>query len=242
MFQLYDRQLIAAKKQLGSLGEVKSSADAWPLSESEELILKKDMAFEFGGNKVAAVSGIMFTTLENLIPETAAFLKEDYSLQKDLETEESINYARFVFVRLNEEIINDYDSQKLYALFRKLEYIRYHIFPEGFAIRASTSQHKEIVRISKKAVEKGFALDKIAQDFIQSYLKVPEVAAVEIHFVALVEKNPVFDEFKKLSLEAQEITESLNVIFKGLKMDCSTCDQKIICDQIEGMKELHGKV
>jgi hypothetical protein len=37
------------------------------------------------------------------------------------------------------------------------------------------------------------------------------------------------------------ITDSLNHIYENLKMDCSVCGQKAICDEVEGLKEMHMK-
>ena len=38
-----------------------------------------------------------------------------------------------------------------------------------------------------------------------------------------------------------EITKTLNHIMQGINFDCSACNLKPICDEVEGMRELHFK-
>jgi hypothetical protein len=38
-----------------------------------------------------------------------------------------------------------------------------------------------------------------------------------------------------------KITLTLNHIMDGLATDCSVCSFKQVCDEVEGMKELHFK-
>lgn len=39
--------------------------------------------------------------------------------------------------------------------------------------------------------------------------------------------------------KAHDITDTLTHILEGLSTDCSVCALKDICDEVEGMKELH---
>lgn len=217
-------------------------AKFWPKAQSEELILKSDMSFELGGNNAEAISGILFTTSDKNIPSNQIFIsgKELTELNTLSESEkEEINYARIVVVCLKEEAIKDKTTQQLYAIFRKLDYIRFHAFIKGFALRISSVQHREVVRVSKEAIKNNISLEQVGATFIQAYSELPEVASVHIYFATSPQKDPLFKELSNISQKANQITESLNEIFQGLKMDCSTCGQKAICDEIDGMKELH---
>lgn len=245
MIQQYDNLIIQAKElffnSFSSIKEVSSTA--WKMIPEEELILPSDAAFELGGNGAFAVSGTFFTT--NLTKGTGTNVvvcDEVFNSANSFSLDSSINYAKFVFINLKKESVENKDSQQLYALFRKLEYVRYHAFLNGFSIRISSSQHREVSRVSKVAVQNGISLASIACAFSQAYSAVSEVESVQIYIVAkqkLESDSKIFAELQALALKSEEITDSLNVIFKGLKMDCSTCGQKELCDEIDGLKDLH---
>lgn len=241
MIEQYDKLISQVQSDFESLHpEFFFSATPWPLSAQDQIILRADMAFELGSNQACTTSGILFTTSSNLVSQNKIFVcKNVLSTPDCLDADSSVNYVKFVIIKLKESAIKDKSSQELYAIFRNLDYVRYHVFLEGFDIRISSSQHKEIVRISKAAVKSGITLQSVGQTLINSYLKIPQVDSVQIYFAAQKESSPVFSRLSKIAQNAEQITESLNEIFQGLKMDCSTCGQKSICDQIEGMKELH---
>ena len=43
------------------------------------------------------------------------------------------------------------------------------------------------------------------------------------------------DQFRKV----RDITKTLSKILEGMSTDCHTCSLKEICDEVEGLKELH---
>ena len=44
---------------------------------------------------------------------------------------------------------------------------------------------------------------------------------------------------KDTAKKANDITNTLTTILEGIPTDCSVCSLKGICDEVEGMKELH---
>lgn len=241
--ELYTKEINKLKELFSHRPLLQISSDkSWPKAPSEEIILKSDTAFELGGNTADAISGILFTTSKTLVPSNQVYvsgmeLNEINSLAES--EKENINYSRFVIVCLKDSAIQNKTSQQLYGIFRKLDYIRFHAFIKGFALRISSVQHREVVRVSKEAIQNGITLSQVGNSFINAYCELPEVEAVHIYFTTSPQKDSIFKELNQTSKKAYEITESLNEIFQGLKMDCSTCSQKAICDEIEGMKELH---
>jgi len=240
----YDPLITEARTLFSNFSSLKTAtAPSWESIPREELILKGDAAFELGGNGASATSGIFFTTNLTMVPESNVQVCDQvFTCPQNFNMESSINYAKFVFVRLKADAVENKDSQQLYGLFRKLEYVRYHAYLKGFAIRISSAQHREVSRVSAQAVKEGVSLDAIAQAFKDAYLSIPEVEAVQIYIAAIpkdMSDSGAFKQLEGLSLKSEAITDSLNVIFKGLKMDCSTCGQKELCDEIDGIKDLH---
>ncbi|MCQ2575174.1 MAG: hypothetical protein MJ162_00425 [Treponema sp.] len=238
--KLYDKEIQKVQTIFSQLNpQVYSAEKPWPVSESEELILKSDMAVDLGGGEAYGISGILFTTKEDLVTENKVIVTGPSITESAKIEAEEVNYARFVIIKLKKSAVENKTTQQLYAIFRKIDYLRYHIFLEGYAMRISAVQHRESVRISKKAVSEGVEFDSVGAALIKAYCALPEVDSVQIYFCTSLKKTELFRQLDSISRKSNDITESLNEIFKGLKMDCNTCAQKPLCDEIEGLKELH---
>ena len=73
-------------------------------------------------------------------------------------------------------------------------------------------------------------------DFVK-YKRDPNIRAIKLVFVT----DPALD-YKKLAQDAKtvhDITLTLSKILEGMPADCNSCNLKPICDEVEGMKELH---
>ena len=96
------------------------------------------------------------------------------------------------------------------------------------------------VRVSKEAVSHGINFAAVGQGLINAYRKRPEVEAVSIYFVTEQDIDYIF--LKSEAHRCEQITDSLNNIFNGLTMDCSTCSSRELCDEIDGLRQLHMSI
>ncbi len=48
-----------------------------------------------------------------------------------------------------------------------------------------------------------------------------------------------YEQMKTIAKKANDVTNTLTHILEGLPTDCSVCSLKDVCDEVEGMKELH---
>ena len=131
------------------------------------------------------------------------------------------------------------DEQTAYDLIRKVEYAKYHFFPKGYMMRTSSHSKTENVRISKAALQSGLTFEKAGKALFDEYVKNSAVRAVKIFFIT--DKGVDFKRLEALSQRNYEITKALNHIMNSINFDCDTCNLKPICDEVEGMKELHFK-
>lgn len=208
----------------------------WEMTDKENLILKSEMAYELGGGSNAAVSAIAFTQESRLVPEDAVYLVGD-----DLsDIKNDIAYARITVIRLNGDYVNSRDDNALYASMRATDYVRYHAFPKGYMMRISAVREREPVRVSREALSQGISFAAVGQAFINAYRKRPEVEAVSIYFVT--DQNADYTFLKNESHRCEQITDSLNHIFNGLKMDCTTCQSRELCDEIDGLRQMHTHI
>ncbi len=195
----------------------------WPDIGYSQVVLQRDTAFELEG------------TGFNLV--TAAPLKDEIRVVGDDLGKISNNrsFARVSLVQLDSEE----DSQKAYNLIRKIEYVKYHTFPEGYMMRTASRSHKEAVRVAKSAVNGGIDFQKVGSLFIKKYKEIPAVNAVTVIFIT--DSSVDFGRLSDIAAKSNSITETLNHVMNSINFDCDTCNLKAVCDEIEGMKELHFK-
>lgn len=195
----------------------------WKENEYSKVILQRETACELDGTGFNMITG---KAVEDVVVLIGPDLDALSSKQK---------FARICIVQLE----NKDDEQQLYNLIRKVEYVKYHFFPEGYMIRTASRSHKEAVRVSKSAVKDGLTFEKVGNMLIRKFKEIPSVKAVKVYFVT----DPSFDYVKAedMAQKSNTITEALNHIMNSVKFDCDTCNLKPICDEVDGMKELHFK-
>ena len=160
-----------------------NKSNAWNDVGYNQVILQRDSAFELSG------------TGFNLVT-TAPLSDEIVVIGKDLnEIEKGTKFARISLVQI--EDIGD--EQKAYNLIRKIEYVKYHYFPEGYMIRTTSRSHKEAVRVSKDAIKNGITFEKVGNLLINKYKENPSVKNVKVIFVTEESAN-----FSSLSAVAEK--------------------------------------
>lgn len=200
-----------------------SPEKTWPDFGRNEVVLQRDTAFELNGTGFNLITD---DPVENEICVYGDDLGNIYCSRR--------------FARISVISIEDVeDEQKAYDLIRKIEYTKYHCFPKGYMMRTSSQSQKEVVRVSKNAIHNGISFEKVGNLFINAYHNVPYVKGVRILFVT--DEKLDYHKFDKLAAKNHSITETLNHVMNNLNFDCSTCNLKPICDEIEGMRELHFK-
>lgn len=234
---LYDGEIEKLTTMLESHGAKKLPLQKeWEMTDKENLILKSEMAYELGGGSNQAVSAIAFTQNKEYVPEDAVYLAGN-----DLcDIKNDISYARITVIRLNSEYIKKHDDNALYASMRAVDYVRYHAFPKGYMMRISAVREREPVRVSREAVAQGINFAAVGFGLINAYRKRPEVEAVNIYFVTDQKIDYTF--LKNEAHRCEQITDSLNHIFNGLTMDCSTCSSRKLCDEIDGIRQIHMNI
>lgn len=191
------------------------------------ILFLKDTAYELGGSQKPCISTMAVTS-------SIQFDNSICLYGKDLpEINEDTAFGKIVFLE-----IEDIDEETAFDKIKELELVRYNFCPEGFMTRASALSMREQLRVSKKAVKKRISFADYGSALLQEYLKNPIVKSVQIIFLTQFDK---FDELLMLADKIKSTTSALNHILDNVIFDCSTCNLKEICDEVEGMKELHIK-
>ena len=120
-------------------------ARAWKDLGQNELVLTRDAAFELGGGSNPASNCTCVTTDAALVPEDRIILvgPDLGSIRADTP------FARLVLLHVND--ISG-DDQEAFRTIRDMEFVKYHVYPEGYMMRVSPENQREQVRVSKQAV------------------------------------------------------------------------------------------
>ena len=203
---------------------------AWASNDSSELVLQKDAAYELGASGKGSANYVLFTSSGELVEKDQVIL-----CGKDLrEIKGDCDFARIVLLRIG---VLDDDDEAVYRTLRDIEFAKYHVYPQGYMVRISPESYREQVRVSREAVRKGISFQALGNSYITEYKKNPNVINATVIF--LTDPAADYAAFKALAKKSADVTGTLTHIFEGLPTDCSVCALKDICDEVEGMKELH---
>ena len=158
---------------------------------------------------------------------------------KDLpEITQDTPYARLVILHVDPVTINsDQDSEKVFRFLQKLDFIKYHVFAKGFMIRVSSENFREQARVSKAALQEGITFEKLGNALLSHYTDVAGVKAATVVFITdpSIDYEQLINDAKKV----REITHAFSKILEGMPTDCGLCKLKPVCDEVEGMRQLH---
>lgn len=235
--KLYNSLIRTAQLHLGSAVPVRFPYEpeaAWPESGEFELVMLRDAACELGGDGKPSASFTCVTTDPALVPEDEILL-----CGPDLgQLKGTAPFARIAIVHVGDiESDDDDDTEQAHRAIQNIDFVKYHVFPRGYMMRVSSGTGREQVRISREAIDGGISFRKIGSTFIRRYKQDPNVLAVKLIFVTTPDAD--YRALQADAAAARDITTTLSKILEGMPTDCGACNLKPICDEVEGMKELH---
>ena len=209
-------------------------AQAWPEAGSFELVMQRDQAFELGGGGKPSVNLTCVTTDPRLVDRDEILV-----CGPDLgELKADAPFLRISLLRVGDIESDDRDdTEQAFRAIQELDFVKYKVFPKGYMIRTSSDSDREQVRVSKAAIRGGISFARVGAAFIRRYRKNPNVLAARMIFVT--DPGADYAAARKLAKDVKDVTMSLSQILKGMPTDCGSCNLKPICDEVEGMKELH---
>lgn len=238
--------------------DVASDSFVWENLEGQ-LLLKSETAVELGGGSLPAVGGVLCACVRtaagreaeaglsaagreaetgcpaaaqgtDAMPPAVSGGRRVTLCGPDLPAlKGDVPYARVTLVNIRDAFTAE--EQKLYHLFRSIEYIRYRVSPRGYVPRISTSRNREQVRVSGEAVRAGLDFFKAGRVYGDACLKHPAVASAETFFITLDGFD--YKALQDLFDRTERITTSLEHPLNRLNMDCTACSLKQVCDEAE---------
>ncbi len=220
--KFFDSLIIETEKLTSPFPEKRfSKGTPWRDSGQNQIIMRRDTAFELEG-----VGFNLVTSSE--VSDGIVVVGDDLGEIKD-----NRRFARICVVQIEDVG----DDQKEYNLIKKIDYVKYHTFPEGYMMRSTSRSHKEAVRVSKNAIKDGADFIKIGSLLVEKYKEIPAVKGVKVIFITDTKAD--YRSAERIADKNYAIAETLNHVMNNINFDCNTCNLKAICDEVEGMKELH---
>lgn len=234
--ELYNSIIEKVNGHLGSTVPKKYAYNpdrTWEDVGGNQLIMMKESAYELGGDNKPAVNYACISS-DDYVTED-----EIWVYGKDLnEISGSVSFARIVLVRVDSlKGEGEEDTEPLFRAIQDIDFVKYHVYPKGYMIRSSSDSFREQVRVSKDAVRKGISFERVGNSYIKEYKKNPNVLAVRVIFATVDDAD--YAEMRKDAKKVRDITKTLSKILEGMSTDCHSCSLKEICDEVEGLKELH---
>lgn len=234
--ELYNSIIEKVNGHLGSSAPKKYAYNpdkTWEDVGGNQLIMMKESAYELGGDNKPAVNYACISS-DDYVTED-----EIWVYGKDLtEIHGSVPFARIVLVKVDAlKGEGEVDTEPLFRAIQDIDFVKYHVYPKGYMIRSSSDSFREQVRVSKDAVRKGISFEQVGNSYIKEYKKNPNVLAVRVIFATVDDAD--YAEMRKDAKKVRDITKTLSKILEGMATDCHSCSLKEICDEVEGLKELH---
>ena len=207
-----------------------SPADCWTDVGSSELVLQRDAAYEMGAMGKGSANYVLFTSSSELVDKDQVILYgPDMGQIKG-----DCDFARIVLLRVG---VLDDDDEAVYRTLKDIEFAKYHVYPEGYMVRMSPESSREQIRVSKKALAKGISFRSVGASYVAEYKKDANVLNATVIFIT--DPKADYASLQATAKKSAAVTGTLTHILEGLPTDCSICALKDICDEVEGMKELH---
>ena len=150
-----------------------NAVKAWKDAGGNQVILQKHSAFELSGTGFNLVTSSSVEDGITVIGSELADIKKD------------CKFTRITVLQIDEPE----EQQKTYNLIRKIEYVKYHYFPDGYMIRTSSRSHKEAVRVSKEAIKKGISFQNVGNLLVYLYNRNSGESAVFFYICKFASDN-----------------------------------------------------
>lgn len=231
--ELYNSLIKDTEAQLEKLDKKAwdySPADCWKDTGSSELVLQRDAAYELGAQGKGSANYVLFTSNSQLVSEDKVIL-----IGPDLgQIKGDCDFARIVLLQVG---VLDDDDEAVYRTLKDIEFSKYHVYPEGYMIRMSPESSREQVRVSRQALKQGISFKTVGNRYVAEYKKDANVLKATVIFIT--DPKADYEALQAMAKKASAVTGTLTHILEGLPTDCSVCALKDICDEVDGMKELH---
>ncbi|MCM1114106.1 MAG: hypothetical protein NC397_01270 [Clostridium sp.] len=225
---IYNSFIEQLKNLVGDLQALDTAPSRLKDAGKNDILFSRDTAFELGGSQLPCVSTLA-------VSSNMKFSDRAYLVGKDLdEIQKDVPFGKIVFL----EIEDPNGDDEAFKRIKELDQVKYKFYVKDFMVRASAFSMREQIRVGKNALKAKYSFADLGNKLIAAYKEYPIVKSVEIIFITELDN---FAELNRIAQKIKDTTSALNHILDNVLFDCSSCNLKEICDEVDGMKELHMK-
>lgn len=199
--------------------------------DKNAILLRSETALELGGSGKPSVSSVLFGNIENEKDEVLLFGKDLYELKDDA------SFAHLTLIQLKSG--SEYELS--YEMLKDISFSLFRLYPKGFHIRISPSSMREQVRISRAVLNTSAPLSflNVGCSLIRLLKENENVERVKTVFIT--DPNIDYSALSALARNAKRISDAVHHTLELDELECASCKMKPICDEVEGLRELHFK-
>lgn len=198
------------------------------LVKRPSFLMDKDTAVELGGYPKESVNLIVGTS--DMEIEDGIFVIGDVSL----DNKTHVSFGKAVLIQTE-----DFPDEKIYDFTQETLMTDTSLRFEDVMLRTSPKHYYTNLKVSKKAMANGFSFDKMAETVQAEFKKISGVKKVMV--VLFAGNSPIYKQLLPIAENVKDVTVTLNHIFDGIDMDCGSCAWSDLCDEVEGLRELHKR-
>ena len=212
-----------------------SGGGAWPRAGSKQMILEQDMGAELGNGRLPSFAAILWTEeLERVRDGQIALYGPDIPQIAAPGGKKSVPFGKIVLLG-----VDALPADEVYASYERMDAVRFRQNLSGYMLRGTSQRNREWSRVSKEACGAGFCFAHLGSELVRDYKALPFVRRAELLF--FTEEAGVRALLPAMS-ECCQIARALNTMFEHVSMDCKSCDAAEICEEIDGLKQLHRQL
>ncbi len=207
------------------------SDDCAEAGDKNAILFRSDTAYELGGSGKPGVSSVVFGDLTSPCDEVLVYGNDLCELTQDMP------FAHLTFVQLK-----DGSEEALrYEQLKDIGFRLFQLYPKGYHIRISPSSCREQVRVASSALRQSPPLSfyNVGCSLIRLLKEHEDVRCVKTVFVTGAGVD--YAALAALARKAKQITDAVQSTLQLNTLDCASCKMKPICDEVEGLRELHFK-
>jgi len=202
----------------------------WPVGGNKNIVLVQDTGVELGNPRQESLSLILWAEGMSRISDGRITV-----IGPDLQESrgKSLPFAKIVMAG-----VHGFNDENTCNRWQEMDLLRFDIDLAGYMMRAVSQYQREWSRVSHEAIDKGFSFSILGSTLMDKMKAKDYIDKVEILFVT--ESPAAVRELREVSNEAMAIIGALNRMNEEMEADCPTCDYRVVCDAVEGLREMHA--
>jgi CO dehydrogenase/acetyl-CoA synthase beta subunit len=203
---------------------------SWPVGGRNNIVLAQDTGVELGNPRQESLSLILWTDVPSRISDARITV-----IGRDLQDArgKSLPFAKIVIAS-----VHGFNEENTCDRWQEMDLLRFDIDLAGYMMRAVSQYQREWSRVSHDAIDKGFSFSILGSALMDKMKSREYIDGVEIIFVT--QSPEAVRQLREVANGAMAIIGALNRMNEEIEADCPTCDYRVVCDTVDGLREMHA--